>query len=153
MKRLWVKIAQEDRRKLPCGAGLFPAFDTKLLCGVEQPVSCRYQSNTESQVGLEGTFKAQLVPTSCHGQEHVCLLWTWFTDLWLEILIWLVNCWGRTEVTGSSPLHVGGDHLLHPISTELVAILWRNSQLGWVKAYKGCGFLYNLSTGDRKSVV
>lgn len=87
MKKLWVKIAQEDRWKLSCGTGLFPAFGTKLLCGVKQAVSCRYQSDTKSQVGLEGTFKVQLVPTPCHGQEHVCLLWTWFIGLWLEMLI------------------------------------------------------------------
>lgn len=57
MKKLWVKIAQEGRQKLPCGAGLFPAFDAKFLCGVKQAISCRYQSNPESQIGLEGTFK------------------------------------------------------------------------------------------------
>lgn len=140
MKKLWVKIAQEGRRKLPCGAGLFPAFDTKLLCGVKQAISCRYQSDTESQIGLEGTFKDQLVPTPCHGQEHVCLLWSCFISLWLEMPICLVNCWDRSEVTGSSPLHAGGDHLLHPISMELVAISWRSSQMDWVKAFKDYGF-------------
>lgn len=51
-----------------------PAFDTKLLCGVKQAISCRYQSDTESQVGMEGTFKVQLVPAPCHGQKRVCLL-------------------------------------------------------------------------------
>lgn len=139
MKKLWVKIAQENRQKLPCGAGLFPAFDTKLLCGVKQAISCRYQSDTESQIGLEGTFKDQLVPTPCYGQEYVCLLWTCFIGSWLEMLIWLVYCWNRSEVTVSSPLHVGGDHLLYWISTELEAILWRNSQMCWVKAYRDCG--------------
>lgn len=41
---------------------------------VKQAISCRYQSDPESQIGLEGAFKDQLVPTPCHGQEHVCLL-------------------------------------------------------------------------------
>lgn len=70
----FLKIAQEGRQKLPCGAGSFPAFDTKLLCGIKQAISCRYQSDPESQIGLGGTFKDQLVPTPCRGgRAGACL--------------------------------------------------------------------------------
>lgn len=56
-------IAQEGRRKLPWGAGFFPAFDRKLLCGVKQAISSKCWRDTESEIGLEGTFKDQLVRT------------------------------------------------------------------------------------------